>query len=131
MPYIQNTNWRFKLVSIIAVLLGLMFLINTQMAVAAERESRQRDSGQREFMDSRYNHNHSYPVRGRFVTKLPRDYRTVVYGNAKFYFSGGVWYRPEGRRFVVMAPPIGLFIPFLPLVYTTIWVGGVPLLLCQ
>jgi hypothetical protein len=50
----------------------------------------------------------------------------VFYHNTRYHFQGGVWYRPEGRRFLVVAPPIGLFIPFLPPFYSTIWFGGIP-----
>jgi len=50
----------------------------------------------------------------------------VVHGGSRFYFSGGVWYRPSGPRFSVVVPPIGLIVPFLPPYYATIWVGGVP-----
>jgi hypothetical protein len=50
----------------------------------------------------------------------------VVYGRSRYYFHGGVWYRPEGRRFVIVAPPFGLIVPFLPPYYATIWLGGIP-----
>jgi hypothetical protein len=91
----------------------------------------QRDSGRpnpvpREFHDSRYQHDRSYPVRGGHIVALPRDHRVVVHNGSRFYFSGGVWYRPLGPDFVVVAPPIGLFVSYLPPYYATIWVGGVP-----
>jgi hypothetical protein len=92
-----------------------------QEAYASDRRGRER-----QFRDSRHHHDRSYPSRG-FVTRgLPRDHRTVIHGRTRFYFSGGVWYRPHGPRFVVVAPPIGLFVPFLPPYYATVWVGGVP-----
>jgi hypothetical protein len=80
----------------------------------------------REFQDSRYHLNRSYPSRGQFIPALPRDHRAVVHGGSRYYFSGGVWYRPQGARFTIVMPPIGLFLPFLPPYYATIWVGGVP-----
>lgn len=80
----------------------------------------------RQFNDSRYQHNRAYPSRGQFVRSVPRDRHVVVHRGSRFYFSGGVWYRPSGTRFVVTAPPIGLFVPFLPPFYATIWVGGSP-----
>ena len=43
-----------------------------------------------------------------------------------YYYHGGTWYRPRGPRFVVVAPPIGIVVPFLPPFYTTLWVGGFP-----
>jgi hypothetical protein len=86
----------------------------------------ERGPRQGEFRDSRYNHDRSYPSRGYVTGALPRDHRVVVHGRSRFYFSGGAWYRPQGSRFVVVAPPFGLFVPFLPPYYATIWVGGVP-----
>lgn len=80
----------------------------------------------RDFNDFRYHHNRKYPVRGQYVKILPRDRHVFVHRNSKFYFSGGIWYRPDGARFVIAAPPIGLVVPFLPSYYATIWVGGIP-----
>ncbi len=85
-----------------------------------------RGPGHREFRDSRYHHDRTYPARGVVIGTLPRDHRVVVHGRSRFFFSGGVWYRTQGPRFVVIAPPFGLFVPFLPPYYATIWVGGIP-----
>ena len=92
-----------------------------QEAGAKEREVRQG-----EFMDSRHEHNRSYPARGQYIDALPSGHRMVVFGKARYYFFDGVWYLPKGRRFLIVAPPIGLAISFLPPYYTTIMVGGVP-----
>ena len=81
---------------------------------------------QRSFVDSRYNHNQSYPVRGQSLRTLPRDHRAVIHDHSRYYSSHGVWYRPYRGRYVVVAPPFGLFVPFLPLAYTTIWMSGIP-----
>jgi hypothetical protein len=43
-----------------------------------------------------------------------------------YYFSGGVWYRPERSRWIVVTPPLGIVIPFLPPFYTTLWINGIP-----
>ncbi|MHB8772615.1 MAG: DUF6515 family protein [Syntrophales bacterium] len=79
-----------------------------------------------EFRDSRYRHDRYYPSRGYAIKALPRGNRVVFHGRDRFYFHGGVWYRPSGSRFIVVAPPIGLFLPILPPYYTTIWVAGIP-----
>lgn len=75
-------------------------------------------------LDGRYHHDHYYPPRGYAVRGLPRGYYVARHPSGSFYFSGGVWYRPYGPRFVVVAPPVGLFVPVLPGFYTTLWVGG-------
>ena len=84
------------------------------------------DRGRGMVLDGRYHHDHYYPQRGVAIGVLPSGYRSVAYGHDRFFFTGGVWYRPYGPRFVVVAPPLGVVIPFLPDFYTTVWFGGVP-----
>ncbi|MGH8150345.1 MAG: DUF6515 family protein, partial [Steroidobacteraceae bacterium] len=81
---------------------------------------------QREYIDSRYHHDHAYLNRGVFVHALPPHYVGSVFGGRHYFFAGGIWYIPRGVGFVVVGPPVGLFIPVLPPFYTTLWVGGVP-----
>jgi hypothetical protein len=121
MTHIYKTNGYFAFGLMLALLSGIILFGWPQPAQAADRGGHQR-----EFQDSRYHHDRSYPARGQFIGALPRDHRVVVHGGARYYFSGGVWYRPQGPRFVVVAPPFGLFVPFLPPYYATIWLGGVP-----
>ncbi len=87
-----------------------------------------RDRGPRpnEFRDSRHRHDRYYPSRGHAIKALPHGHRVVFHGRDRFFFHGGVWYRPSGPRFIVVAPPVGLFLPILPPYYTTVWVGGAP-----
>jgi hypothetical protein len=75
-------------------------------------------------LDHRYHHDRYYPPRGRVVKGLPHGYRAVPYHGQHYYYYGGVWYRPHGTRFVVIRPPVGLFVSVLPPFYTTIWVAG-------
>jgi hypothetical protein len=84
------------------------------------------DRARQQLYDTRYHHDRYYPPRGYAVNRLDRGYRVVPYGRDRYYFRGGVWYRPYGPRFVVFAPPFGLVVPFLPDFYTTVWFGGVP-----
>jgi len=124
MTHIHNTNRYFALGLMLALLSGMTLFGFAQSALAA-REDR-RVSSQREFQDSRYHLDRSYPAHGQMIRELPRDRRVVVHGGSRYYFSGGVWYRPQGPRFAVIVPPIGLFVPFLPPYYATIWLSGVP-----
>jgi hypothetical protein len=76
-----------------------------------------------------YNNHHYdryYPPRGYVTPYLPYNYHTVYYGHDHYYYGGGVWYRPYGLGFAVIAPPIGVVVSFLPDFYTTYWYGGVP-----
>jgi hypothetical protein len=74
--------------------------------------------------DARFGGHAYYPSRGYFVHDLPRD--RIVVGGGRYYFSGGIWYAPRGPGWVVIGPPIGVFVPILPPVYTTVYFGGVP-----
>jgi hypothetical protein len=117
-----NRSRYFALVLMSAVLSGIL-MFGSEETASAEGG---RGGRQREFIDSRYHHDRFYPDRGQFNRGLPSDHRTVVHGGSRYYFSGGVWYRPSGPRFVVATPPVGLFVSFLPPYYTTIWAGGFP-----
>lgn len=77
-------------------------------------------------LDSRHRHDRYYPPRGRVVDRLPGHPIEVPFRDTRFYFNAGSWYRPDGPRFIVTAPPIGLGIAILPPYYTTLWVGDVP-----
>jgi hypothetical protein len=82
--------------------------------------------GHWDHIDGRYAHNRYYPSRGYYAPALPRSYITVNHFHDRYFYAGGVWYRPYGPRFVVVAPPVGLFVPLLPPFYTTVWFGGIP-----
>ncbi len=138
MTYFQNKCRYISFGLMLALLPGLLLFGLTQPVQARERGfggdreihgdrgPGDRGPGHREFRDSRYHHDRTYPARGVVIGTLPRDHRVVVHGRSRFFFSGGVWYRTQGPRFVVIAPPFGLFVPFLPPYYATIWVGGIP-----
>ena len=51
---------------------------------------------------------------------------SVGFGGGNYFFHGGVWFRPYGGRYVVVQPPLGIFLPVLPSDYATVWVGGAP-----
>ncbi len=76
--------------------------------------------------DHRYNHDHYYPPRGRYVRELPRGYTASRFNGSPYYFHGGVWYRGSGPRYMVVRPPVGISIGVLPPFYTTVYFGGVP-----
>ena len=121
MTNIRKTNRYLVLGLMLALLSGVILSGLTRAAHADDRRSRQR-----QFKDSRYHHDRYYPAHGQVIRELPHNHRVVVHGGTRFYFSGGVWFRPQGPRFAIVLPPVGLFVPFLPPYFTTIWVGAVP-----
>jgi len=75
-------------------------------------------------LDSRHGSRHFYPSPGHTVTSLPHGHRPVAWHNERYYFKGGVWYRPWHSGYVVVRPPVGIWMPLLPAYYTTLWVGS-------
>jgi hypothetical protein len=82
--------------------------------------------GHAEHYDARYSHNHYYANRGVVVHEVPGRPYAIAHSGTPFYYSGGVWYAPHGPSFVVVAAPVGVFVPVLPPFYTTLWFAGVP-----
>jgi hypothetical protein len=52
-----------------------------------------------------------------------RNYR-VPYRGQDYFFSGGYWYRPQGPRYVVVTPPYGIRVQYLPDYAREVWVGS-------
>jgi hypothetical protein len=61
---------------------------------------------------------------GHVIDRFPdRDYR-VPYGGRDYFYSGGYWYRPQGPRYVVVQPPRGIRVQYLPDYAREVWIGG-------
>lgn len=61
---------------------------------------------------------------GYVIDRFPdRNYR-VPYRGQDYFFSGGYWYRPQGPRYVVVTPPYGIRVRYLPDYAREVWVGG-------
>ncbi|HCS41739.1 MAG TPA: glycine zipper family protein [Pseudomonas sp.] len=66
---------------------------------------------------------------GHVIDRFPdRDYR-VPYGGRDYFYSGGYWYRPQGPRYVVVQPPRGIRVSYLPDYTQEVWIGGALLFL--
>lgn len=71
-------------------------------------------------------HYRGYPRRGHVIHALPRNVVVVKHRHYNYWYGGGVWYAPRGPSYVVVAPPLGVFVSLLPSLYTTLWFGGIP-----
>ncbi len=123
--------------------LGIFFLLGViSIAAHADRDGRERHEFEhnrgyeraklRELrhdelrFDQRFRHNHYYPRFGQVITVLPEHYQRFRFHNAFYFYLDGVWYRPNARRYVVIAPPVGIVVTRLPAFYTTVWWSGIP-----
>lgn len=77
-------------------------------------------------IDGRFSHNHVYFDRGYAVRSAPRYGYAIEHGRNRFWYGRGDWYRRDGRGWVVVGAPLGVFVPVLPSFYTTVWFRGVP-----
>lgn len=111
----------------------LAMLLLAVLAITARADERdhhaeqpRHSTGPNVVLDARYHHDHYYPRVGTPIVALPGGAVHVAWGAGHYYFHGGVWFRPVGLRFVVVAPPIGVFVPILPSAYITLRIGGRP-----
>jgi hypothetical protein len=109
-----------------AFALLLVALASEAMADDSRHHGSSNYQGRDYHVDSRYNHNRSYPVHGYSTYNLPGGYYSAHYHGSPYYAYGGAWYRPYGARYVVVAPPFGIGVSVLPPFYTTLWFGGAP-----
>ncbi|MEZ4417677.1 MAG: DUF6515 family protein [Gemmatimonadota bacterium] len=69
---------------------------------------------------------HGGLVIGTVVTALPHGFLTISVGTGHLYFYDGFFYRTRGPRYVVVRPPLGVFVPLLPRGYRIVHVREVP-----
>ena len=61
---------------------------------------------------------------GHTIDRFPDQYRRVPYRGHDYYYAGGYWYQPQGPRYVVVAPPYGVRVNYLPDYAQQLWVGS-------
>lgn len=61
---------------------------------------------------------------GHVIDRFPDRYARVPYRGRDYFFSGGYWYEPQGPRYVVVRPPYGARIGYLPDYARQVWIGS-------
>jgi len=61
---------------------------------------------------------------GHTIDHFPDRYWKVPYRGDDYFYSGGYWYRPHGGRYVVVTPPYGVRVNYLPSYAREVWLGG-------
>ena len=84
--------------------------------------------GAHQHFDGRYSHNQYYYDRGHSVSRLPAGAQGEFHGRdgGRYFLHGGHWYHWDHGRWTVWGAPFGLFVPFLPFYFTTVWWDGLP-----
>jgi hypothetical protein len=81
--------------------------------------------------DTRHGHDHYYPDRGAIVRDLPVGTIGTSYAGVSYRYHDGVWLEPRGPAYMVVAPPVGLVAPTLPLYSTVVNHGLESFLYCN
>ena len=81
--------------------------------------------------DIRHGHDHYYPDRGAIVRDLPVGTIGTSYAGVSYRYYEGIWLEPRGPAYMVVAPPIGLVAPTLPVYSTVVAHGSDSLLYCN
>ncbi|MCE5975328.1 DUF6515 family protein [Pseudomonas sp. JR33AA] len=61
---------------------------------------------------------------GHTVDHFADRYWKVPYRGADYFYSGGYWYRPHGGSYIVVTPPYGVRVNYLPPYAREVWLGG-------
>ncbi|WP_027592639.1 DUF6515 family protein [Pseudomonas sp. LAIL14HWK12:I7] len=61
---------------------------------------------------------------GQTIDRFPDPYWKVPYRGHDYFYSGGYWYRPHGGSYIVVAPPYGARVEYLPAYAREVWLGG-------
>lgn len=61
---------------------------------------------------------------GQRIDRFPGDNYRVPYRGNDYFYSSGYWYRPDRSGYVVVAPPRGIRVRYLPDYATRVWIGG-------
>ncbi|MBU4277539.1 MAG: SH3 domain-containing protein [Proteobacteria bacterium] len=95
---------------------------NTQVAPQMPREA---DQGRNLQVAPQMSHEAYRGNNPQVVPRMPSGHREYVHNGARYYYHGGVYYRPYDRGYIVVRPPRGLFVQILPIGFATVMVGGV------
>ncbi|WP_240964855.1 DUF6515 family protein [Pseudomonas multiresinivorans] len=67
----------------------------------------------------------SYWRPGYVTSNMPSGHYRVPYRGSDYYFNDGYWYRPYGARYVVVTPPYGVRVRYLPSYAEQVWIGSI------
>src|ERR1700736_2367572 len=106
------------------LLLATLLVVCLDPTCSYAQSGEQRRSGEQtepyhKHHDTRHGHDHFYPDRGSIVRDIPKGTIGLSYAGVSYRYHDGIWLEARGPAYMVVAPPIGLVAPTLPL-YSTI-----------
>lgn len=105
-----------------AFLLKTLLVIFT-IAASFSNLNAQRDGGGRGWRNERrepsghFDSWRYFPVRGQVFYHTPESLIRINFGGNPYFFSDGMFYKPYGRYYQIVPPPIGITINVLPYGY--------------
>jgi hypothetical protein len=112
-----------KAFKLIPILIAVTTLVGGLVPSPAEADRRRKE---KRHHDVRHGHDRHYHSRGHKVRVLPHAHRRIVVRRNPYFYHRGVFYRPHGPDFVVVAAPIGAVVRVLPRGYVTLYLGSFP-----
>lgn len=92
-----------NILTLTAVTLAGAALLNPQTAYAwGEHDS----NHLRQMRHQEYTHEYHHPRIGFYVDSIPKGCFSIRLGGSRYFYKEGVYYRPHGRRYVVVEPTI-------------------------
>ena len=55
-----------------------------------------------------------YSAEGQFIRRIPKDAEKFKMGSKPFYMYEGVFYKPQKKGYVIIPPPIGMRVKYVP-----------------
>ena len=80
----------------------------------------------RNYYPTPFRYTYNYPRYGQRYTSLNFNFNIIPFGGIGYRYYSGVFYRPFGSYFQVVAPPVGICINVLPFGYSRFYYGDMP-----
>jgi len=109
--------WNILKIAAVVVLVGLISLYNPTQALAWGGRDRDR-------RHQNYPHSRSYPY-GRLTVEMPHGAISLGFGSLRYYYQGGLFYRPQRHNYIVVPPPSGAVVYQIPAQYNQVIIDGV------
>lgn len=121
---LKNKIMKLRFIHFISVLcLAIIMVIPTENALAQGKRGGERGHVQSRRASTMHVRGPQY---GTIRNRVPTGAKQMNFRGETFHWHNGVYYHPNGKRFVVVRPPVGLRIGVLPIDCFMLTMGAVP-----